>query len=194
MLSQILAATALPLFEKTAFDKTEPKSSNFLAEPTPEPRAFPHRRWPSHSSAPITDLRNKGWSLRVFGEVTDPLSIRWQDLASLSEAEVFSDVSVTSFRQGGRRWQGVDVGNLLKLAGVQSRAEWLVVHSEGGYSRQVGLDHLFESPAVLAYQADGRPLSNREGGPLRIILPHLSPWLSSKWVRGLELKIQSTID
>ena len=189
MLPQILASTALPLFERTELDGPESDKSKFLAEPNVEPRAFPHRRWPAHSSSPMTDLQSQNWELRIFGAVFDPLSIRLQDLPSLPGAEAFSDVGVTSFKQGGRRWQGVDVGHLLKLAGVQSRADWLVVHSEGGYCREICLDHIFESPAVLAYQADGRTLSNREGGPLRMILPHLSPWLSSKWVRGLELKI-----
>ncbi len=199
MLPQILASTALPLFEKNAIekneleetelDRSETDKSKFLAEPSSEPRAFPHRRWPVHSSSPMSDLQSRDWELRIFGAVFDPLSIRLRDLPSLPGAEAFSDVGVTSYKQGGRRWQGIDVRSLLKLAGVQSRADWLVVHSEGGYSREISLDHILDSPAVLAYQADGRPLSKSEGGPLRMVLPHLSPWLSSKWVRGLELRI-----
>lgn len=151
------------------------------------PRVFPHRRWPSrHSGCPGRDLHC--WSLRIFGAVQDELEIFYSDLAALPGAQTLMDTSITSFRYRAKEWRGADLLALLGLAGVVGDADWLVVHSEGGYSTVVSLDQVFEGHPILAWQVDGRPLTARDGGPLRLLLPHCESRLSAKWVRGLELR------
>jgi DMSO/TMAO reductase YedYZ molybdopterin-dependent catalytic subunit len=36
------------------------------------------------------------------------------------------------------------------------------------------------------YRHDGAPLSLEHGGPVRVVIPQLYAWKSSKWVRGIE--------
>ena len=183
MLPQLLTASALPAFDRVAFSDTELEKTPFLAKPTFDPRAFPHRRWPIHGSRLDLDC----WDLRVFGAVTDELRFKWNDLAGLPESQLKVDVGLTSISRQIRHWHGVDAWSVLTLAGVRGDADWLIVHCEGGYSHVLELDRFFEGPVVLARGVDGRALNRREGGPLRMILPQFAPWQNAKWVRGLEL-------
>jgi len=183
MLPQLMTATALAPLDRIIVPETHLEKSPFLAEPTFDSRAFPHRRWPIQSSR--CDIQT--WDLRIFGAVADELRFTWKDLSKLPEANAKFDTSVTSFTAGPRHWQGVDAWSILSLAGVRSDAEWLIVHCDGGYSHCLEVDRFFEGPSLLAHGVDGKPLTSREGGPLRIILPHFPTWQSAKWVRGLEL-------
>lgn len=151
------------------------------------PRVFPHRRWPMHHSGnPGSNVDQ--WNLRVFGAVQDELDVSFSDLASLPGADTLMDPSITSYRYRAKEWSGVDLVALLSLAGVRGDADWLVAHSEGGYSTVIHLDQVFEGRPVLAWQVDGKLLSNRDGGPVRLLLPNCEARMSAKWVRGLELR------
>ena len=188
MWSQVLTATALPSFNRPEIGGSALDRSSLIVESEPEPRAFAHRRWPVHSTSAAGEVDLTDWSLRVFGAVTDELRFTWQDMSCLPEADAFADADLTSRRRAGRHWLGVDVSSVLALAGARGDADWLVVHSEGGYRRDLPLDRVFEGPALLARQVDDGPLSNRDGGPLRLILPRLDARNYAKWVRGLELR------
>lgn len=164
-----------------------PRTSFLAPKNENPPRVFPHRRWPVRHSDHTSDDLGK-WSLRIFGSVDDELEIYYSDLPALPAAQTLMDTSLTSYRYRAKEWCGADLVALLGLAGVRGDADWLVAHSEGGYSTMVPLDRVFEGHPVLAWQVEGRPLTNREGGPLRLLLPHCESRLSAKWVRGLELR------
>ncbi len=39
---------------------------------------------------------------------------------------------------------------------------------------------------LVAYEYDGRPLSDEHGGPARLIVPRLYLWKSAKWLEAIE--------
>lgn len=147
---------------------------------------LPHRRWPIRSHA--NDFELETFRLRIFGAVHAPREIGLDDLRSLPEVEVLADVNVGRGRST-RHWRGVDARRLVCSAGPEVSADWLVVHSDGGYLHRLPLDRFYDGTAVLAHTADERPLTRSEGGPLRLVLPHLEPWRCAKWVRALELEV-----
>jgi DMSO/TMAO reductase YedYZ molybdopterin-dependent catalytic subunit len=146
----------------------------------------PHRRWPirSHDHDSDPDL----YRLRIFGAVSSSFELSMEDLRSLPSTEVLADLGAGKGRSA-RHWVGLDARRLLCSCGPCVEAEWLVIHSDGGYLHRLPVDTLYEGPAVLAYGADGKDLSRSDGGPIRLVLPHLEPWRCAKWVRGLELEV-----
>lgn len=185
MLSFVLSAGLNP---RTGTGSTTERSSLLVDREEHPSRAFPHRRWPLHTSARGEGL-HQSWDLRVFGEVHDELRVTFGDLNELPSAEALMDTGLVARpRRRARRWYGIDTAGLLDLAGIQPTAKWLVVHSEGGYSQTLNLNRVLKGPAVLAQEVDGAPLTGSEGGPVRLVLPHLQARHSAKWVRGLELK------
>ena len=49
------------------------------------------------------------------------------------------------------------------------------------------LSYVEDDDAVLALEADGEPLTEEHGWPLRLVVPGKYFWKSAKWLRGLEL-------
>ena len=43
------------------------------------------------------------------------------------------------------------------------------------------------STSLIAYEADGEPLTPEHGWPLRLVVPSRYFWKSAKWLRGIEL-------
>ena len=39
----------------------------------------------------------------------------------------------------------------------------------------------------MVWEADGAPLTDHHGGPVRLLVPHLYLWKSAKWLSRLEL-------
>src|SRR5581483_11442453 len=49
------------------------------------------------------------------------------------------------------------------------------------------LDDVTSHPALVAYEADGEPLTREHGGPVRLFVPHLYLWKSAKWLKRIEV-------
>ena len=75
-----------------------------------------------------------------------------------------------------------------KLVAPSPWAEFVVAHAEQGYTANVPLEVLEADDALIAYEADGEPLSPDHGWPLRLVVPSRYFWKSAKWLRGIELR------
>ena len=85
-------------------------------------------------------------------------------------------------------WTGVPVSTLLREAGVQRGASWVL--AEGGdaavLSRSVPLAKMLDD-ALIAYAQNGEPLRAPNGYPARLLLPGYEGNMNIKWVRRLKL-------
>src|SRR5437868_6452969 len=75
-----------------------------------------------------------------------------------------------------------------KLVEPKPHARFVVAHAEQGFTSNVPLEALEADDALLAYEADGEPLTPDHGWPLRLLVPSRYFWKSAKWLRGLELR------
>lgn len=118
------------------------------------------------------------YSLSIGGEVEHPLKLTATDLAKLPRR------TVRAKDHDGKEatFEGVELGEVLKLAGVQfgeqmrgkSLALFLVAEAADNYRAVFALpelDHAFTDRVILlADPRDGKPLAASEG-PLRIVVP-----------------------
>ena len=86
----------------------------------------------------------------------------------------------TSFR-------GVSWATLAERVRPKPSARFVVAHAEQGFTANVPLEALEDDKALIAYEADGKPLEPEHGWPLRLVIPSRYFWKSAKWLRGLEL-------
>ena len=94
---------------------------------------------------------------------------------------------VTKWSKLDTAWEGVSVDVLLD--GVETAAEYALIHSYGGYTTNLPLEDITGGKAWVAFAYDGAPLEPEHGGPARLLVPHLYFWKSAKWVRGLDLRL-----
>ena len=145
-------------------------------------------KWPvlHAGSVPSTDLGT--WDFRVFGEVESPLALSWDELQALPSKEIELDIHcVTRWSRFDARFRGVHWSELAKLVRPKPSGRYVVAHAEQGFTANVPLRALEDENALVAYQADGEPLTPDHGWPLRLVIPTKYFWKSAKWLRAIEL-------
>ncbi len=144
-------------------------------------------KWPvlHYGSVPRFDASK--WDFRLWGLVTTPLRLTWEEFGRLPTAKTHSDFHcVTRWSRFDNDWQGVAFKEILRLAQAKPESTHVLVHAEQGFTANVPLADLDRDEVMLATHHDGQPLPADHGYPLRLIVPHLYAWKSVKWVRGLE--------
>lgn len=127
------------------------------------------------------------WDLKVFGEVEEERTFGYEELLALPRTRVDCDIHcVTRWSKFGTSWEGVRFADFLKLLKVKPEATHVMVHADPDYDTNVPLADLMREEVLLAYRYGGEPLSDKHGGPLRLLVPHLYFWKSAKWIRGFE--------
>ena len=152
------------------------------------PGQYLTEKWPvlHAGSVPQTDLAT--WDFKVFGEVDNPVTLSWDELQALPSKEIELDIHcVTRWSRFDARFRGVHWSELAKLSGPKPSGRYVVAHAEQGFTANVPLRALEDENALIAYEADGEPLTPDHGWPLRLVIPSKYFWKSAKWLRGIEL-------
>ena len=176
----------MPLFRSKAEQKVLEKGYDPGRLP---PGQYLTEKWPvlHAGSVPKTDLAT--WDFRVWGEVEEPLRLTWEQFAALPTTEITIDIHcVTRWSRFDAGFRGVHWRDLAKLVRPKASARFVVAHAEQGFTANVPLAAIEDENALLAYEADGEPLTPEHGWPLRLVVPSKYFWKSAKWLRGLELR------
>ncbi len=164
--------------------KTPPKGIRRRRMP---PGQFLTKKFPvlTYGTAPEVDI--EAWRLKVFGLVRPELELDWLKFSSLTWTAVEADFHcVTQWTCQDQTWEGVAFSEVLSLTEPAPEAEFVMVHSYGGYSTNLPLE-LVMKDGLFAHKQNGRPLGEGHGWPLRLVMPSLYGWKSAKWVSGVEL-------
>jgi len=163
--------------QEAGYDPTRLPPGQYLTE-----------KWPvlHAGGVPQTDLAT--WTLRVFGEVEEPLELTWEELGELPHRENVQDIHcVTRWSRFDASFRGVHWSELAKLCRPKPSARFAIAHAEGGFTANVPHSFLEIPNALLVTEADGEPLTLEHGWPLRLVIPGKYFWKSAKWLRGIEL-------
>jgi DMSO/TMAO reductase YedYZ molybdopterin-dependent catalytic subunit len=145
--------------------------------------------FPVLSAGPTPDVSLDAWAFRVRTEAGDAHTWTWSELTALPTETITVDLHcVTRWTKLETQWRGVSLDTVLE--GVETAADFALVHSYGGYTTNLPLEDLLDGRAWIAFEYDGDALAAEHGGPARLLVPHLYLWKSAKWVRGLDLLLQ----
>jgi DMSO/TMAO reductase YedYZ molybdopterin-dependent catalytic subunit len=145
--------------------------------------------FPVLSAGPTPHVPLDRWSFTVRTESGDARTWSWAELTALPTETVTVDLHcVTRWTKLETQWRGVSLDTL--LGDVETAADYVLVHSYGGYTTNLPLEDLLDGQAWVAFEYDGEALAAEHGGPARLLVPHLYLWKSAKWVRGLDLLVQ----
>ena len=153
------------------------------------PGQYLTEKWPvlHAGSVPKVDLAT--WDLTVTGEVERDLTLTWEQLIELPSREVTVDIHcVTRWSRFDTTFKGVHWSELAKLASPKPSARFVIAHAEQGFTSNMPIDAIEDENALIAYEADGEPLTPDHGWPVRLVVPSRYFWKSAKWLRGLELR------
>ncbi|WP_326955577.1 sulfite oxidase-like oxidoreductase [Amycolatopsis sp. NBC_01286] len=156
-------------------------------DPRLPPGQYLAEDFPVLSAGPTPRVRTEAWEFTVTTETGEKHAWSWAELTALPSEKFTVDIHcVTQWSKLDTRWRGVPVDTL--VGGLDTAADYVLVHSYGGYTTNLPLADLLDGQAWIVYEYGGKPLTPEHGGPARLLVPHLYFWKSAKWVRGLELK------
>ncbi|WP_328305805.1 sulfite oxidase-like oxidoreductase [Actinomycetospora sp. NBC_00405] len=142
--------------------------------------------FPVLTAGATPQVRPETWTLTLSGEIDESVTWTWGEFLELPNEDVTCDIHcVTSWSKLGTGWRGVAIDTLLE--GVDTAADFVLAHCDGGYTTNLPLEDLTDGRAWIAHEYEGSPLSTDHGGPARLLVPHLYFWKSAKWIRGLQL-------
>lgn len=86
------------------------------------------------------------------------------------------------------QWTGVLLSTLLKEAGVQKSATWIIAEGadEPKHSKSIPIGKAWDD-ALVAYGQNGEPVRPEQGFPLRLIVPGWQGINNVKWLRRIDL-------
>jgi DMSO/TMAO reductase YedYZ molybdopterin-dependent catalytic subunit len=178
---------SVPLFRTKAEQKLVERGLDPARLP---PGQYLTEKWPVLHAGTVPDADLATWDFRVFGEVEEPVTLTWEQLQELPSREVTVDIHcVTRWSRFDTGFRGVHWSELAKLVRPKPSARFAVAHAEQGFTANLPLAALEDETALIAYEADGEPLTPEHGWPLRLMVPTRYFWKSAKWLRGLELRV-----
>jgi DMSO/TMAO reductase YedYZ molybdopterin-dependent catalytic subunit len=142
------------------------------------------------------------WSLRIHGLVDREVTLTYQDLADMPLFEQYVTIACVSNRVGGNLvgnalWTGVDLRDVLDMAGVKPEADQIASRSvdgwDCGFPTAWAMDP--ERRPMIALGMNGSPLPVDHGYPARLIIPGLYGYVSAtKWLSEIELTTWDAFD
>jgi DMSO/TMAO reductase YedYZ molybdopterin-dependent catalytic subunit len=169
---------ALKKVEEAGYDPARLPPGQYLTE-----------KWPVLQASTVPSIDLATWDFTVSGLVEEPLRLTWEQLLALPAEEVTVDIHcVTRWSRFDTSFRGVRWRELAALARPQAPARFAIARAEQGYTANLPLEALEADDALIAYEADGAPLTPDHGWPLRLVVPSRYFWKSAKWLRGIELR------
>jgi hypothetical protein len=100
-------------------------------------------------------------------------------IQALPAETVTADIHcVTRWSKLDTQWRGVSMDTL--LSAVEHDRDYILAFCDGGYTTDLPIADVTGGQAWVAYRYDGGPLDPEQGGPARLLVPHLYFWKSAK--------------
>ena len=145
-------------------------------------------KWPVLHAGSVPQIDVATWELRIWGEVDNEVTLSFEQLTALPTTEITRDIHcVTRWSRFDMPYRGVRWSELAKLVRPTADARFVVTHAPQGFSANIPLEAIEDEGALIAWEADGAPLTPDHGFPVRLMVPSKYFWKSTKWLHGIEL-------
>jgi len=155
------------------------------------PNQIATTRWPAIGERDPEPFDAATWRLDVAGLVERPLSLAFDELASLPRVERRGTIHcVTRWSRPDTAFRGVSLDALFALARPAAVARFARFVSGRGHDTSLPLAACAGDVLVaLEFEEDGafRPIPPEHGGPVRSVLFRRYFYKSVKWLRAIEL-------
>jgi DMSO/TMAO reductase YedYZ molybdopterin-dependent catalytic subunit len=158
--------------------------------PDSGPQGFPVNRTAAAAGV-VHTAHDPNYRLVVEGRVTRPLRLSLDDLRGLPQHDAVLPIACVDGWSASKRWSGVSVRDLLRMAGARDDATVTVHSLQRRRSYRVSdLDvvQAHDRDTLLALRVDGETLHLDHGYPLRLIGPNRPGVLQTKWVTRLVVR------
>src|SRR5262249_36959832 len=146
----------------------------------------PTSGWRIYSVAsPMPRFDPRSYTLVVDGEVGQPRTLGWREVAAMPGARQISTFHcVTGWSGDDGHWEGIRSRTLADRVQPKPSARYVTFYSlEEPYVDQISMAQFLLSDVMLARRMDGKPLTRAHGSPLRLVIPEMYGYKGVKWVK-----------
>ena len=172
---------------------------NALAREYTEAQMSPNFRVNGSSEVATADYRShqaknfSDWTLRVDGLVKNPLQLTMASLQALPQRSQITRHDCVEGWSAIGKWQGPQLGTVLKQAGLLPAARFLVFHCAdildgANYYESIDLIDGFHPQTILAWRMNDMPLTEGHGAPIRLRVERQLGYKQAKYVMRIEAK------
>jgi DMSO/TMAO reductase YedYZ molybdopterin-dependent catalytic subunit len=137
-----------------------------------------------------SDVKVSAWSLKIDGEVENPLTFKISDLMRLKQITQTCDVHcVTGWTLLDSRWQGIPMKAIMELIKVKAEAGFVIFEAPGEYSSSIPISEARKDNVLLAHSLFDKKLPQAHGAPLRALVPDRYFYKSVKWVQRIRFTV-----
>ncbi|MGH2542104.1 MAG: molybdopterin-dependent oxidoreductase, partial [Ardenticatenaceae bacterium] len=92
-------------------------------------------KWPVLHYGGIPRIKLDTWEFRVWGLVEEEKTFSWEEMMALPQVAMVNDVHcVTRWSKFENEWYGVPILEFMKQVKLLPEADYVMVHSYGGYT------------------------------------------------------------
>lgn len=137
----------------------------------------------------IPSFSSDNWQFTLGGWVEKPLSWSWEEFLKLKRKVQVSDFHcVTGWSVYKVTWEGIPLSELLAMANVKSNGRFVKLYSgDKVYTDCLSLEQARMDDVLVAVLMDGKPIPQKLGGPVRLVVPKMYAYKSVKWLQAIEL-------
>ncbi|MFS1512267.1 molybdopterin-dependent oxidoreductase [Chengkuizengella sp. SCS-71B] len=137
----------------------------------------------------IPSFSSDSWSFTITGLVGKELTWNWEQFLKIPRKVQISDFHcITGWSVYSNTWEGIPLSQLLDLAGIDSKAKYVKLYSgDGVYTDALSLEQAKLDDVMVAVLLDGKPIPQKLGGPVRLVVPQMYAYKSVKWLQAIEL-------
>ncbi|MBI3158661.1 MAG: molybdopterin-dependent oxidoreductase [Chloroflexi bacterium] len=163
------------------------------------------QKFPVLHYGPVPPFNPATWTLKLHGEVEEPVTWTWDQFNQLPRTGVKMDIHcVTRWSKFDTLWEGVSLRTLVDqgLIKLKPAARHVIQHAEYGFTVNIPLEVALAENFLLATHFEGEPISPEHGYPLRGVVGYIPAredlptpylWKGAKWLRGLEFKAEDQL-
>lgn len=142
-----------------------------------------------YSVTPIPSFSSDDWEFSVYGLVNKPVKYNWADFSKITRKVQVSDFHcVTGWSVYNGTWEGIPLSQLLNTVQVKSTAKIVKFYSgDGVYTDTLTIKQAWMDDILVAVMFDGKPIPQKLGGPVRLLVPQMYAYKSVKWLSSIEL-------
>jgi DMSO/TMAO reductase YedYZ molybdopterin-dependent catalytic subunit len=144
-------------------------------------------RFPVLQKGRIPHIERENYSLKINGEVQNPINFTLQELINLQDKEIITDIHcVTSWSKYDTKWGGISFNKLFDIIKPKDTAKYVeFLCADDNFTTTVPIERLKADNTILALNYEGNSINDDHGGPVRPIIPDLYFYKSAKWVQKI---------
>ncbi|MGZ4161332.1 MAG: molybdopterin-dependent oxidoreductase [Neobacillus sp.] len=137
----------------------------------------------------IPKLTNENWSFTLDGLVEQPKHYNWSEFLKLQRNVQVSDFHcVTGWSVYDITWEGIPLKKLLRDSIIKKEAKYVKFYSaDGVYTDTLTIKQAMQDDIMVAVLLDGKLINQKNGGPVRLLVPKMYAYKSVKWLNRIEL-------